>query len=438
MGSSMKNAIRKFTGSMGNSFQLIHGNARAVLITQPFWMFSANLFNPYMTLYMLAVGCTSQQVGLVNSIGLLMGTVIAVFAGWITDRLGRRLANAIGDLLCWSLACLIWGLSQNVVWFAAAACANSFGRLSGVAWACSLSEGTLPEHRVNVFFWLNIVSTCAAFLTPLMSLLIQPFGLVPAMRWVLLGSSVLLVIAVYTRYRLMKELPVALERKEAARKESPLAALKAYVPMLRLMKASPLLLIFILLRTLFYVQAGLKMTYLPITVVHGLGFQNSMIGTLNFITGAVMLLAQFLLLPWLRTISTGRALAFSLTTLAASMLLLVFSPAGSMFLLILSTVLTAAGSVVTAMLVDTSMANAMPDRERAQLLSLTTVLTVALSAPFMWLGGVLSDLPGLGPRLPMAMIALLFAGCLVLLWIAGRLRKAQPGARDGQSISPIG
>jgi predicted MFS family arabinose efflux permease len=195
--------------------------------------------------------------------------------------------------------------------------------------------------------------------------------------------------------------------------------------MLKLVLGSPVLLIFILLRTLYYVQLGIKGTFLPITVVKGLGFDNGIIGTLNFITGAVMLLAQLSLLPRLRSLSAEKALCFSLATLIASMLMLVLSPANSLPLLLLSTVLSAGGTVVTAILVDTSLANALPDQERAQLLSMVTVLTVAISVPFMWLGGVLSAIPGFGPRLPMALIVALFVVCLGLLWVAKNMRRAK-------------
>ncbi len=426
----MINIIPNFADSMKTSFRHVRGNARACLLTQPLWSVAANLFTPYMTLYMLAVGCTNDQVGLVNAIGMVMGVFNAIFAGWITDRLGRRIANALGDLFCWVLACLIWGLSQNFIWFIAAACANSFSRVSGVAWNCSLSEDISPEHRVNIFWWLNIVATLAAFVTPLMNLLIRPYGLVPAMRGVLLGSSALLVVATYIRYRMMRELPVGRARMEAARRESPFAALKAYAPLLRLIFTNPLLLIYILLRTLYYVQAGFKGTFQPITIVQGLGFTSGIIGTLNLITGAMMLLTQFLLLPRLRTLSSDKALAVSFAMMTASILMLVFSPAHSMLLLILSTVLSASGSVVTGMLVDTSLANAVPDMERAQLLSLVTLLTVTLSAPLMWLGGILSGMPDLGPRLPMAVIAALFVVCLALLWIAERIKKGKNRRRE--------
>jgi MFS family permease len=419
----MKNILRRFSGSMSESFGIVQGNSRAVLLMQPFWAIVSNLINPYLTLYMLGVGVTSAQVGQISAVGMVAGTVIAVFAGWITDRMGRRLANAFGDLICWVLACLIWGLSQNVVWFIAAACANSFMRISGVAWNCSLNEGTPPEHRMTIYWWLNVVATLAAFVTPLMSLLINPLGLVAAMRWVLLCSSGVLVVSTVIRYRMMRELLVGRERKEAARKESPLAAVQAYIPMLKLIFSQPTLIIFILLRTLYYVQVGVKGAFLPIAVVKGLGFANGTIGTLNFVTGGVMLLAQLLLLPMLRTLSTEKTLTFSMLTQIASMLMLVFSPVNSFFLLILSTVLSAGATVITAILVDTSLANALPDLERAQLLSMVTVLTVAISAPFMWLGGVLSSVSGIGPRLPLALITVLFAVCLALLWISGRMKK---------------
>lgn len=431
----MKRAFSLFTSGLGESFRLVQGNARAILLSQLVWAVAYNLYSPYLTLYMLGLGCTNEQVGIINAIGMLSGAVVALFAGWITDRLGRRLTCAIADITCWSLACLLWGLASSFALFVAAAIANAVVRLIAVSWNCAVNEGTPPEHRMNNYWWLNITGTLATFATPLMVLLIGPLGLVPAMRWVLFTCSAVQAAVFLHRYFLMKELPIGLTRMEAARKESPFAAIKAYGPLLKLLKASPLLLIYIAMRSLYYVQAGLKTTFLPITVVQGLGFRDSAIGLINLVTGAVMLLAQFLLLPRLRSLPAEKALLAGLLTLAAGTLMLVFSPAGSMALLMLSTVLAAAGSLVTVLLVDTAMANALPDEARAPLLGFMTVLMVALSAPFMWLGGWLSELPGLGPRLPMAIIVFLFVICLVLLGFAGKVKKASLNPPDSLTAS---
>ena len=408
---------------MSHSLRNMHSNARAALVTQPIWSVLGNLFTPFITLYMLAVGCTNQQVGAINAIGMIVGTAVAFFAGWITDRLGRRLANALGDLIGWAFTCLVWGLSQNVVWFIFAAVAQSFIRLSSVAWNCVLSEGTDPEHRMHIFWWFNVVQTVTIFVTPLMNIFIRPFGLVPTMRFVLICSSFILTAAVIIRYRMMQELPVGAERKEIVKKESPLDAIKAYIPMLRIIKDSPLLLINILLRTLFFVQVSLKGTFLPVTIVHGMGFENEIIGTLNIVTGAVMLLAQFVMLSRLQRVSNDKALAVGLVTLTLSILLMVFAPAHSLVLLIISTILYAGGSVATTVLVNTSLTNALPDKERAQLLSLVTVITMAISAPAVWLGGILADIPKIGTRLPMVLISVLCLLCLALLWYSVKIKR---------------
>ncbi len=419
----MRKIISNLALNMKNSFKLVEGNARACLVTQPLWSFTSNLFVPYMTLYMLAIGCTNEQVGQINAIGMIAGTVFAVFAGWITDRLGRRRANALGDLVCWASACLLWALSSNMMWFIVAAVANSFSRISGVAWNCSLNESMTSEKRVNVFFWLSIVTTVSAFVTPLMNLLIQPFGLVKAMRIVLFASSAVLVVAVFLRYSMMRELPVGVERMRIASKQSPFEALKSYRPIIKNIFTNKVLLLCILLRTLYYVQISFKRTYEPITVVNGLGFTDKIIGTLNLITGIVMLMTQFLLLPKLRSLSSEKTMVISFLAQAVSMVILVFAPVNSIFLLVLSTVLFAAGSVVSSVLVDTLMGNAMPDMERAQMMSFVTVLSVAISAPFMWLGGIISGIPNVGPRLPMAMIVVLLITCVILLKVADKLRK---------------
>lgn len=419
----MNRVINTFSKSISNSLRNVHPNARAALLTQPLWSILGHLFMPYLTLYMLAVGCTTKQVGMINAVGMVIGTVVALFAGWMTDRLGRRLANALGDMLCWALAALIWGLSQNVIWFIAAAFAQSFMRMSGVAWNCVLSEGTEAKYRVNIFYWFSIVQTITIFVTPLMNLVIRPFGLVPAMRGVLIGSFVILTIAITIRYNMMIELPVGIERKQASKNESPLFALKSYIPILLILKSSPVLLISILLRTLYQVHVGLRQAFLPIAVVNGMGFKDEIIGTLNFVIGAIMLLTQIVLLPKIHLLSSDKALSISFNILIVSFLILVFAPADNLALLIISTVLYAAGSVITTVLVNTSLANALPDKERAQLLSFVTVVTVAVSAPAMWLGGLLSEVPNIGTRLPMLMISVLMVICLTLLLVTMKMNK---------------
>lgn len=424
----MKNLIKNAYYGLADSFRLVGGNARVIVLTQPFWSVPYNLYFPFLSLYMNRLGCSMEQIGFINAAGMLFGAVIALFAGWLTDRLGRRRANLIADTTCWALTCLIWGLAQNFTWFLIASLTNAFVRLISVSWNCTLAEGTPPERRLNVYWWINISGTISVFFTPLMGLFFHnddPASFIHAMRCVLIVSAAIQAVAFTARNFKLKETPIGLERMAASRHESPLAALKSYVPMFRLFRGHPMLLVYIAMRSLYYVQAGLKGTYQPITIVNGLGFADGVIGTMNLVTGAVMLLAQFLLLPRLKSLPPKKTLYASITLIIVSTAMLALSPAHNTALLVSSTVLNALGSLVTALLVDTSMANALPDEGRAPMLAFMTILIVVLSAVFMWLGGLLAGLPGAGPRLPMGLMALLIAACMALLAMAGRIGKSK-------------
>ena len=405
-----------------SSFRQVQGNARIIVVMQPFWAVANAMYNPYLSLYMKEVGCTDFQVGVINAISMVAGVVIGLFAGWITDRLGRRLTNLIADSLCWAVPCVLWGLSHSFLWFAIAAVSNAFVRLISVSWNCTLTEDTPPERRLTMFWWLNIINNAAIFATPLMTLLIKPLGLESAMRWVLLPTAALYMTLFLIRFFISKESTVGRERIITSRGTSPFTAVKDYVPLIKMVFTNPVLLTFLMIRSLYFVQMGLKGVFLPITLV-GIQFDNSIIGTINWVSAIVMLLMQFVLLPRLKRLDTKTPLMVSLGALLVSNVIIMLTPAHNMFVLMLGTIVSAGGAIITGMLVDTATANAMPDQQRAPLLALISLIIVALSAPFQVLGGALAEVPGLGPRLPMLIIVVLFAACMVLLAANNRREK---------------
>ncbi len=425
----MRKPFLPFFADLGVSFSRVQGNARVIVLSQPFWYIPFSLFFPYLTQYMLALGLSNEQVGLINAISMIVGVVLSLFAGWVTDRLGRRRTTLICDLISWAMAAALWALAQNFAWFVAAAVANSFLRIISVSWNCCVVEGTPPEHRLNVFWWLNIIGTLSAFFTPLMALFMgagDKAGLIAAMRIVLGVSAVLYAVSFLVRHRYLRESDIGVARMQASRGTSPLQALVEYPKLFARVLSNPLLLCFLLIRTLFFVHNGIKGTYLSVAVVQGMGFGQETIGFINLGAGLVMLASQFLLLPRLQTLSPRKPLMISLAALGLSFLLLVLAPARSVVSLLIYIVVSSGGVLVTGMLVDTLTANAMPDHDRSALLGVISILIVGISAPFQYLCGWLADLPGLGPRLPMLTIVALFAVCMVLLSGSGLGReKAQ-------------
>src|ERR1051325_145646 len=92
----------------------LRGNARAAVFTEPLWGIPFNLFAPYASLYMIALGLQESQVGLVARVGRAGQIVGALFAGILTDQLGRKRATFWFDILAWSVPCLLWASAQGL------------------------------------------------------------------------------------------------------------------------------------------------------------------------------------------------------------------------------------------------------------------------------------------------------------------------------------
>ena len=420
-------AVKNLFYTLQANFNTIGHNGKIILYCQPIWAIANALYSPYVTQYMLAMGCSKAQVGIINAIGMATGAVLGLFAGWVTDRLGRRLTTAVADSITWGVTCVLWVLASNWLWFVAAAVTNSFMRLNQVSWNCLLTEDTQPRNRLNIFWWMSIANTSAIFFTPLMTPLIHRWGLPTAMRWVLMVTTVIYMIIYVVRYLVTRETDISRERREAARHTSPWAGLRVYGPVILRVIKNPVVLTFLLIRALYNVQFTIRGNFLSIAVVQGMGFGDSILGTINLITGVVMLAAQFILMPKLSITSPVKPLMASLVTLLVAHLLLIVAPAHSMVSVLLFVVALSVGAVIAGMLIETLMANAMPNEDRAGILALTSVIIVAVSAPFQLLAGFLAELPGVGPRLPMGIIAAIFIACMGLLWdYARKTRNAVP------------
>ena len=89
-------------------------NAWHMLLCEPLWGIVFNLFNPFLYVYMSALGCTEVQIGLLTSVGLFGQFLFSLVAAPITDRIGRRWTTLLFDLASWSIAAFIWAIGREV------------------------------------------------------------------------------------------------------------------------------------------------------------------------------------------------------------------------------------------------------------------------------------------------------------------------------------
>ena len=144
----------------------LRGNPRGCVYTEPLWGIPYNLYAPYISIYMVALGLSDRQIGLIVSISWGFQVLLASLSGVITDKLGRRLTTLIFDIISWSVPTIISALAQNFWYFLIAGIINSVWRITLNSWSCLLVEDAEPDQLVDIFTWIYIANILVGFVPP--------------------------------------------------------------------------------------------------------------------------------------------------------------------------------------------------------------------------------------------------------------------------------
>ncbi len=74
--------------------------------------FAYQILFPYLSIYIVALGASGAQLGLVNSIGMVVAGLCSPFTGWIIDRIGPRKIYLFGIAVT-AAAYLCYGVAQS-------------------------------------------------------------------------------------------------------------------------------------------------------------------------------------------------------------------------------------------------------------------------------------------------------------------------------------
>ncbi len=183
-------------------------NLKVMMARSSIANFVANV-NPYSSLYVIALGATASQLGLLNSASLALSSLVTLLTGWISDRRDRKtiyLAGALAGVLVpllyaaapgWSWlvpAFILYGLSDGLVspsWqamYANSVGNRSRGRVYGLANVFILApilfagivggeivsrSGGLTATGIRPVYWLQAFLLAGAWILVWRSLRIQ-------------------------------------------------------------------------------------------------------------------------------------------------------------------------------------------------------------------------------------------------------------------------
>jgi len=405
----------------------LRGNARGCVYTEPLWGIPFNLYSPYVSVYMLALGLTDVQIGSLTSIGLVLQVFWALMSGPITDKLGRKRATLIFDIVAWSIPCLIWAVAQNFTYFLFGVIVNAVWRVTANSWQCLLVEDTDEHLLVDIYSWIYIAGLLAAFVSPLTGLLIDKYSLIPTMRGLYLLSFVMMTAKFIILNALVVETEQGVVRMEETRHQPLFKVVGESKDVLKQILHSPATLFVAGLMIIMGINNTVRGTFWSILVTEKLMFPAAQLAWYAFARSVTMLVFFFTIMPHLGTKDTRKLMAVGFLGLTASQVLLLLTPVGNVWLLLLSTIVEACSIPLASTLLDKLVVLSVDAKERARIMGLLTVLVIIVTSPFGWIAGQLS---GVNRSLPFFLNIVLFAVGGLLTYFEVRLLKGRATVKN--------
>lgn len=399
----------------------LKGTPRATVLTEPLFGIPYNLYAPFLSVYMLALGVTDQWIGTIASLGLVFQIISAILSGAITDKFGRRTTLFVTDLITWSIPCLIWAFAQNTTYFVIAAMINGLFRIAHTAWTCLLVEDAEERHVVHMWTWIMIFAVCSAFFSPLGGWIVQKAGLIPAMRGLLIFGSVMITAKAAILYIFSKETVRGVQRMEETRGSSITSLLSDYRSVIGQVFRSKAILGALALMVITNIFSTVNGSFWGVLFTSKLGFDNSQISIFVMLKAIVTTVGFFVIGPRLRNILHFRLpMWVGFAGYFLSQTLLVFMPAHSVVLLIISVILEGAAVSLVSPMTESLLAVAMETKERARISAVVYATLILFTSPFGWIAGQLS---AINRSLPFVMNMGLFVIGALLVWVINRKPK---------------
>ena len=416
----MKSLIKKRLGLTAEVLKGFRGNTRACLAVEPLWGIPYNLYIPYASLYMLALGVSDTRIGTITATGLVFQMLFALSGGFITDKLGRKRTSLIFDFLAWSVPTLIWAVARNYYYFLAAAVLNAMVRIVQNSWNCLMIEDAPPSQRVHIYTWVEVANIMAGFFAPLAGFFVLKFSLVPATRGLYVFAFLSMTVMFLLRNAFTRETAVGLVKMAETKHHTLLDGLREYPAILVHVFREPQTLAAFMMAVLNNVHIVLKNTFLGIILYRGLGLSQESLAIFPAVGAGAAMLIHIFVMPSLGKLDPKRPLFFGLLSLVLCYGLLLFAHPGSYAAAFAASLAGGVGAAVVTPFVNGTLANRVRDDHRAKAMALVYAGVYGGTAPFGYLAGRLS---AVNPRLPAALLILVFAGSIFCLFVLKSVEK---------------
>ena len=363
-------------------------NARIIILLQPLWAIPFNLVNSYASLYMLDQGISSSQVGLVNSVSFVFKTAVALMAGYIINKFGRKRTMGLIDIFGWALPMLVYFLAEDFWQFLAAALINSITVINSVTYQCFLTEDVDSDKRIETFKTFSVVSAVCGLFVPITGILIGRYTLVPTVRW--LYFIAFFSMASFGIFRLILLKETSIGRQMIDQHTSGTYPLKSLIKLLiYFLQNKKLIILFAMYIVLNFTQVINSLFFMPYLTRFG-HFTEAVVSLFPFMTTIVSMIVFFLVIHRIR--NKVRSILCSIASFTAGTFILIVSPFIINYLALLSVVFWALAFAIINPVLNTLIANEIADEFRVDVLGFFNMLSMLCMFPVGYLGGMLFDI----------------------------------------------
>lgn len=190
------------TKSLRARFEFMNSNLLILTLRQTIGMFFRRMVLSYASLFVIAVGGSSSQIGIINSVRPLAGLVMFPISGYLTDRTGRvKIIAAAGYFS--ALTMLLYVFAPSWEWIALGALLQGFLVISFPPSSAILADNLHPHYRgIGIATMNTFANTFAMFSPYIAAIVLELYGDNLGMRFLygLLGLQFIFSSTIILKY----------------------------------------------------------------------------------------------------------------------------------------------------------------------------------------------------------------------------------------------
>ena len=404
---------------------ILNSNLRWFLLAMILANIAGQMGNSMMSLYLVDLGATVPQVGLVFTLAALVPVALQILGGWLSDTIGRLRAIALGSSVT-VFGWLILVLSRSWPWVLLGLCLDSVSRATvGPSFGAYIAEQSTEDQRGRVFGVTKGIFMIVGVIGPALGgLLAYRFSF---------RTMILVAFAFFASATALRIWMATAERFAPPRsaQKPTLAGLRTEVGgIFALLFAGGILTWIWVTDAINDTAFSMIQQLYPIYLADIGGLNLAQIGLLNSASGVATILAA-LLAGWLTDkLSERVVIVGALSTVTLGLIALLQASSFAAFLLGIAIFGLGAGGLTPAY--DSLVSKVVPESKRGLAFGLFGTSLGILSLPFPWIGAQLWQ--RVGPQAPFWLTVVASAISIpIAAWAFVLPKRRPPDGADEQA-----